>query len=151
MSAVALSGSDTTIINDRVFADLADGDCVVLDPQGEIAKAKKGKNGTTIYALDETGTMTKVTIRTIRGSADDKFLLNLLTQQQANFAGFPLMTGEFVKKIGDGAGNIAGDTYIMSGGIFMKLIPAKSNVEGDTAQSVAVYEIMFANSPRVIA
>lgn len=150
MSSVALTGSDTAIINDRVLRDFADGDCVVLDFPAEIAKVKKGKNGNAIYALDESGTMCKVVMRFVRGSADDKFMLNLLTQQQANFAGFPLMTGEFVKKIGDGSTNIANDTYVQSGGIFSKLVSAKSNVEGDTAQSVSVYELMFSNSPRVI-
>lgn len=150
MDQFALSGSDTAIINDRVLSDFADGDCVMVEPQGEIAKVKKGKNGNAIFALDESGTMAKTTYRIVRGSPDDKFLLDLLTQQQANFAGFPLMSGEFVKKIGDGKGNIAGDTYISSGGIFLKLVPAKSNVEGDTAQSLAIYEVMYAKLVRVI-
>lgn len=150
MNAFALSGSDTTIINDRVFNDFADGDCSVIDPQGEIATIKKGKNGNAIFAQDERGTMAKHMLRLIRGSADDKFLLNLQTQQIANFASFPLMSGEFVKKIGDGRGNVAGDTYVTAGGIFIKLVPAKSNAEGDTAQSVSVYEIMYAKIARVI-
>jgi hypothetical protein len=55
-----------------------------------------------------------------------------------------------IKRIGDGKGNVTSDTYIMSDGIFTKEIEAKSNVEGDTAQSVSVYIIKFANSPRAI-
>jgi len=57
---------------------------------------------------------------------------------------------EFSKKIGDGQGNITSDTYIMSGGVFTKQVEAKSNVEGDSEQSVAIYTIKWSNSPRVI-
>jgi hypothetical protein len=147
---VALSGSDTIRINNRLLSDLADGDAVMLDFPNDIANLKTGKNGNSIYGLNESGKQSEVKIRIIRGSSDDKFLNGLLAQQQANFAGFPLMIGEFVKQIGDGAGNISSDTYIMGGGIFSKAIPAKSNVEGDTEQSVAIYTVKFSNAPRVI-
>jgi hypothetical protein len=150
MSTVALSGSDTIVINNRVFADLADGEVVSLAFPNGIANVKTGKNGNSIYSYNESGKQCDLKVRVIRGSADDKFLNGLLTQQQANFAGFVLLIGEFVKKIGDGKGNISNDTYIMSGGIFEKLTEAKSNVEGDTEQSVSVYQIKFANSPRII-
>jgi hypothetical protein len=73
-----------------------------------------------------------------------------LAAQDQNFAGTVLMIGEFVKKIGDGAGGIANDTYITSGGIFLKRVNAKSNVEGDTGQSVSEYKMKFSNAPRTI-
>ena len=148
MSTVALSGNDTVILNTRIFNDLADQDAAMLDFPNDIAAMKTGKNGNTIYSLNKTGDQCHVTIRVIRGSADDKFLNNLLTQQQANFAGFVLLSGRFVKKLGDGQGNITNDTYIMSGGIFGKNVAAKSNVEGDTEQSISVYNLKFAAAPR---
>lgn len=150
MSTVAMSGSDTININNRVFADLADGDCVTLDFPNDIAQVKTGKNGNSIYGLNETGRQCELKIRLIRGSADDKFMNGLLAQQQANFAGFVLMIGQFIKKLGNGAGNIASDTYIVSGGVFTKQVEAKMNVEGDTAQSVSEYSLKFSNAPRVI-
>lgn len=150
MNAVAMSGNDTLILNNRVFADFADGDFATLEFPNEIAAVKTGKNGNSIYALNATGKQAGFKVRLIRGSADDKFLNNLLSQQQANFAGFPLMTGEMTKKVGDGKGNITSDTYITSGGVFVKLVPAKSNAEGDTEQSVVVYEMKFSNAPRAI-
>lgn len=150
MSAIALSGSDTVIINGNPLSDLADGNCIELTFPNSIAKLKTGKNGNSIYGLDETGKQAEVKVRVLRGSADDKFLNNLLAQQQANFAGTVLLIGEFIKKIGDGAGNITSDTYIMSGGIFEKQVEAKSNVEGETEQSIAIYMIRFSNAPRVI-
>lgn len=148
--SVALSGSDTINLNNRVFADLADGNCVELTFPNDIAQVRTGKNGNSIYGLNETGKQAEVKIRVLRGSADDKFLNNLMAQQQANFAGFPLMIGQFIKKIGDGLGNITSDTYIMSGGVFTKQIEGKMNVEGETEQSIAIYTIKFTNAPRVL-
>lgn len=150
MAKVALSGADTLMINNRILSDLGDGDCVVLTFPNEIANLKTGKNGNSIYGFNESGKQCDLTIRVIRGSSDDKFLNGLLASQQANFAGTVLMIGEFVKKIGDGAGNVAGDTYIMSGGIFTKQVEAKNNVDGDTQQSITEYSLKFSNAPRVI-
>lgn len=150
MNSVALSGNDTITINNHVFNDLADGNVVELDFPTDIASVKTGKNGNSIYGLNESGKQADVKIRVLRGSADDKFLNNLLSQQQANFAGTVLLSGTFIKKIGDGQGNVTSDTYIMGGGVFMKQIPGKSNVEGDTEQSVAMYTMKFSNAPRVL-
>lgn len=147
---VALSGSDTININNQVLADLADGNCVELTFPNDIANVKTGKNGNSIYGLNESGKQAEAKLRVLRGSADDKFLQNLMAQQQANFAGFPLMTGQFIKKIGDGLGNITSDTYIMSGGVFTKQVEGRMNVEGETEQSISIYTIKFSNSPRVL-
>lgn len=151
MATVAMSGSDTIKLNNRLLSDLADGDCVALTFPNDIAQVKTGKNGNSIYGLNETGKQCELVMRVVRGSADDKFLNNLMSVQQNGFAAFPLMVGEFVKRIGDGAGNVANDTYITSGGVFTKMIEAKSNVEGDTEQSVCIYHLKFSNAPRVIA
>lgn len=150
MGSQALSGNDSIILNNRPITDLADGDCAHLTFPNDIANLKTGKNGNSIYGLNESGKQAELKLRVLRGSADDKYLNNLFSQQQANFAGTILMTGQFIKKIGDGQGNIASDTYITSGGIFTKAIEAKSNVEGDTEQSIAVYTIKFSNAPRII-
>ncbi len=150
MSTIALSGDDTVNINGTVLSDLADGNCVELTFPNDIANVKTGKNGNSIYGLNESGKQCEVKLRIIRASADDKLLNNLLAQQQANFAGTVLVTGQFIKKIGDGQGNITSDTYIMSGGVFTKIPEAKTNVEGETEQSVAMYTLKFSNAPRVL-
>lgn len=150
MAAVAVSSNDTIKINNKILADFADGDIGVLTFPNELASIKTGKNGNSIYAINETGRQSELVLRLIRGSSDDKFLASQLSAQKNNFSGFILLTGEFIKRVGDGTGNIVSDTYIMSGGIFTKEVEAKSNVEGDTAQSVSVYTIKFANSPRAI-
>lgn len=150
MSTIALSGNDTVVINNRIFSDFADGNVAELTFPNDIANVKTGKDGNSIYGLNESGKQAEFKLRLIRGSADDKFLNGLLAQQQLNFAGFPLMTGQFIKKIGDGRGNIQSDTYITSGGVFTKQVEAKSNVEGESEQSVAIYTMKFSNAPRVI-
>lgn len=150
MASVAMSGNDTITINNHIFADLADGNVVELTFPNDIASVKTGKNGNSIYGLNESGKQCEVKIHVLRASADDKFLNGLLAQQQNNFAGFPLMIGQFIKKIGDGQGNITSDTYVMSGGVFTKQVEGKSNVEGETDQSKSVYTIKFSNSPRAL-
>lgn len=151
MSVVAMSGDDTIVINNQNVSDLADGNCVELTFPNDISQVKTGKNGNSIYSLNFTGKQCEVKIRVVRGSGDDQFFNNLLSQQIANFAGFPLMIGQFIKKIGDGQGNVKSDTYIMSGGVFTKIPEAKTNVEGEAEQSVAVYTMKFSNSPRVLS
>jgi hypothetical protein len=150
MNAVSMSGDDTININGSLLTDLADANCVELTFPSEIAQVKTGKNGNSIYGLNEMGNQCEVKLRMIRGSTDDKFLNNLLAQQQNNFAGFVLMTGEFIKKVGDGEGNQASDTYILSGGVFTKIPEAKSNAEGDTEQSIVLYTMKFSQAPRAI-
>lgn len=150
MATIAMSGADTIKINERILVDLADGDCIALTFPNDIAQVKTGKNGNSMYSLNESGKQCELVIRLIRGSADDKFMNNLLAIQQKNLAAFTLMTGEFVKRIGNGAGVIANDTYITAGGVFTKMVEAKSNVEGDTEQSVSIYHLKYSNSPRAI-
>lgn len=150
MGAVALSGQDTIVINNYVFVGLADQNYVELTFPNDIANIKTGKNGNSIYGFNESGKQCEVKIRVLRGSADDKFMNNLLTQQQANFAGTVLLQGQFIKKVGDGQGNITSDTYIMSGGVFTKQVEGKSNADGETEQSLAIYTLKFTNAPRVL-
>lgn len=150
MSTVAMSGNDSMILNGRVFNDLADQDAIALTFPNDIAKVTVGKNGNAIYALDETGRQAQLVVRVVRGSSDDKFLNNLLVQQQNNFAGTVLMFGQFIKQIGDGAGNITQDKYILSGGVFTKPVEGKDNVAGDTSASISMYTMMFSNAPRAI-
>lgn len=150
MSTIVLTSSDTVTINQRLFNDLADGDAVTLDFNNNLAELKTGKNGNSIYAQNQTGKQCAVKLRVLRGSSDDKYLNRLKTLQDANFSGFVLMIGEFIKKLGDGRGNVASDIYTLSGGVFQKEVGAKTNVEGDTSQAVAEYNLIFSTAPRAL-
>jgi hypothetical protein len=148
MSVVSLTGNDTIVIAGRVLTDFGDADNATLEFPNELAAVKVGKNGNAIYALNATGRMADVVLRIIRGSNDDAFLNNLLAIQNANFAATVLLTGQFVKRVGNGLGGVMSDTYFTSGGIFSKAVNAQSNVEGDTEQSLAIYTLKFSNADR---
>ncbi len=151
--SVALTGKDTIAIGSRglaprIFADLADGDTGVLDFPNNLVEAKTGKNGNTIYAFNSTGQVVTFTLRVIRGSADDKYLNSEMNRFLLDPAGYTLIDGEIVKRIGDGEGNVTNDVYSLDGGIIQKMPAAKENVEGDTEQAVTIWQIIFANSDR---
>ena len=148
MSVVSLTGNDTIVIAGRVLTDFGDADNATLEFPNELAAVKVGKNGNAIYALNATGRMADVVLRLLRGSNDDAFLNSLLAIQNANFAATVLLTGQFVKRVGNGLGGVMSDTYFTSGGIFSKAVNAKSNVEGDTEQSLAIYTLKFSNADR---
>ena len=148
--SLSLTGNDTLKLRDRVFADFADGDYATLTFPNDIAALKTGKDGNTIYALNETGRQCELVIRVLRGSSDDKFLQNILATQKNNFSGFVTLEGELVKRVGDGQGNITTDTYLVTGGVFTKNVEVKSSAEGDTDQSVSVYTIHFGNNSRTL-
>lgn len=150
MSFTALSGQDTLILNNYIFTGLGDANYAELTFPNEIASIKTGKNGNSIFGFNESGKQCELKIRVLRGSSDDKFLNNLLSQQQANFAGTVLLQGQYIKKIGDGQAGITADTYVLSNGVFVKIPEAKSNAEGDVEQSLAIWMIKFTLAPRVL-
>ena len=154
--SVALTGKDTIAIGSRgfeprVFADLADGDTGVLDFPNNLVEAKTGKNGNTLYAFNSTGVVCTMTVRVMRGSADDKYLNGEMNRYKLDPAGFTLIDGEIVKRVGDGEGNVTNDVYSLDGGIVQKMPNVKENVEGDLEQAVTVWQVIFANSDRGIS
>jgi hypothetical protein len=150
MTTIAMSGNDVIIINNTVITDLGVGNVAELTLPNEIANVKTGKNGNSIYGLNYSGRICDFKLMVIRGSANDGFLNSLLAQQNLNFAGTVLLIGQFIKKIGDGKGNITSDTYNLSGGIFTKQVGAKTNTEGEAEQSQSEYMIKFSNNQRTL-
>ena len=146
----SLTGKDTIKINGRILNDFADGDVANLTYPNDITAIKTGKNGNSIIAFNYSGLQSELTLRLLRGSADDKFINNLLALLKNDPAAFTLMTGEFTKNIGDGAGGILADTYIMSGGTFKKQTAVVENADGTTDQAIAIYDLHFTNAPRAI-
>jgi hypothetical protein len=141
MATQSLTGSDTISIDGIPLIDLGDGDVGSLT-------YPTGKNGNSIFALNETGDQADLVLRVLRGSNDDKTLNSRLVSMKADFASFVTITGQVIKKVGDGKGNVTNDIYDLSGGVFSKRVETTSNVEGNTDQSLAIYNIKFTNSPR---
>ena len=148
--SVALTGNDTTIIDTRRLTDFATGDVVLIDAPNNLVELKQGKNGNAIYAYNATGKQVTATIRVIRGTADDKYLAARMQEYINDPAAFVLISGEFIKRSGDGAGNTANEVYSLSGGVIQKMPGGKENVEGDTEQAVSIYVLVFSNADRVL-
>lgn len=150
MNMQVLTGDDTLKLNDRLITDLADGDVGALTFPNDIVTVKSGKNDNVLFALNASGKQAELTLRVTRGGGDDKFLNNLSIQLQNNFAGFVLITGELLKKLGDGKSNVQKDTYVMSGGVISRLVDGTSNADGNTDQGVAIYRLRFGKAVRMI-
>lgn len=148
-STYALTGKDTIIINDIPLTDFADGDIGNLEIPNNLFAIQTGKDGNTIFALDESGQNATLTVRVLMSSNDDK-RLNGLIPKSDSFAETILMTGAVVKQVGDGQGNVSYNTYTLAGGMIQKKPDIKTNVNGDTTQAVVTYTIQFANGNRAI-
>ena len=148
MSSASLTGNDTIQVAGRNLVNFADGDVAKLIFPNELVGVKVGKNGNSMFNLNASGQLAELELRVLRGSADDGFLSNLLIAMTSDFPSFTLMAGYFVKRLGDGTGNIKNDTYILGGGVFVKKVEVAENVEGATDPAVSVYHLKFSNSDR---
>lgn len=147
----SLTGADTLVIAGLVITDVVDGDWFTVTYDNDLANLKRGKNGNTIFAENAMGPTGSATLRLLRASNNDKALNSLLNLQRKDFSSFKLLSGQFVKRVGDGQGNITSDAGILSGGIFKRGVDAKSNAEGDTEQSLVIYRFEFASIERGIS
>jgi hypothetical protein len=151
MTTVRLVGSDTIKINQRLLSDFPHGEIAKLSYSTDLVTVKTGKNGNVIYAKNETGNQATLELHVLRGSGDDKFLNTQMSSYNTDPTHYVLMAAELVKVLGDGAGNVISDNYILTGGVCTKNVEAISNVEGDVEQAVALYTMQFAFAPRTIA
>ena len=149
--SVALTGKDTHLVGTRILTDLAEGDVGNLDFPNNMVEMKTGKNGNTIYAFNATGKVVDYTVRTLLGSDDDKYLNAELNRYLNDPPSYTLLDGEFIKRVGDGAGDVSNVIYRVGGGIPKKLPNSKENVEGDTEQAIAEWVIGYANTDRSIS
>ena len=149
MSIFSLTGDDSIIINDIPLNDFADGDIGSLSLPNNIFDMQTGKNGNTIFALDESGNNATLTVRVLMSSNDDK-RLNGMIPKSKGFAQSVLATGSVVKQVGDCQGNVSYNTYLLAGGMVQKKPDVKSNVNGDAQQAVVEYIIVFAEANRAI-
>lgn len=149
MSTYALTGDDIVIINDIPVSDFADGTIGTLEIPNDIFQMSTGKNGNTIFALDEKGNNATLTIRILMSSGDDK-RFNGMIPKSKGFASTILANGSVVKQVGDGAGNVSYNTYLLQGGMISKKPAISIDVAGETNQAVVEYVFQFANAERAI-
>lgn len=149
MPTYTLTGNDVVIVNNVPVSDFADNTIGTLDVPNNLFELSTGKNGNTIFALDEKGNNATLTLRILMSSNDDK-RFNTLIPKSDDFASTILLNGSVVKQVGDGLGNISFNTYILTGGMIQKKPNISIDVAGDTNQAVVEYVIAFANAERAI-
>lgn len=150
MSINAITAQDTLSLFDQVISDFSDGDVSTITFPNEISALKTGKNRNTIYTENQTGNNAVLVARLVMNSNNDRLFNARMIQQLQDMAAFTLINGQFVKRVGDGQGNVGRNVYTLSGGIFTKKVETKENVEGDTEQGTCIYTITFANAARSI-
>jgi hypothetical protein len=145
MADVSLTGQDSVTINGTILSTLADMTPFEITFPNDLGQVKTGKNGNTIYAKNEMGRVADTTLRILLAGADDQYLNGLLQQWISDPSTFTLITAMFVKRVGDGLGNITSKVYNCTGGFFKRQVDAKTSAESDTEQSVAIWRITYGN------
>lgn len=148
MTVNTITSNDTLTLNNRVLVDQSLGDVSSITFPNELVTRKTGKNGNTIFAQNAPGQNADLVIRVARGSSDDQFLQGIIASQPTDFPSTVLITGTFVKRLGDGQGNVISDTYTLAGGVISKQVEGKENVDGDLGQGESVYMVKFAAAKR---
>ncbi len=145
-----VTSNDTLTLNNHVFNDLSVGDVTTITFPNPLVNRKTGKNGNTIFAQNANGLNADLVLRVMRGSTDDEYLQQLINTSPTDFPSTVLLAGTFVKRLGDGQGNVKSDTYVLQGGVISKLVDGKENVEGDVTQAESVYNVIFASGQRTL-
>ncbi len=150
---IAVTSQDAIKINGRLITGFADEDNAKITFPNDLSNQSTGKDGNSIIAYMPKGLNGELEMRLIAGCADDKFLNALLSLYNNNPAGFPLMTLEFDKFLGDGAqpaSNITTIVYLGTGGSFKKQPEVLENQSGETKQAVAIWNLKFVTIYRSI-
>lgn len=150
MSIFTVTSNDTLILNGRVFNDMASDTVTQVQLPNELVNIKTGKTGNSVIAQNAQGLNSNLTIKLNRGSSDDQFMNNILQGSLTDFPSTVLLNGSFVKRLGDGAGNVVSDVYGLNGGTIAKIPEGEENTSGDVAQGVVTYMVKFVNTTRGI-
>ncbi|MEE9571857.1 MAG: hypothetical protein V3W20_02280 [Candidatus Neomarinimicrobiota bacterium] len=142
-TAFTVAGNDTVEIDSTLILGFAGADNFTLTFPNEIMGMTKGKNGNAIFSNNVQGTIGEIEMRLIRTTDSNIFLLNKLNTQLKDLPTFVLMNLIYVKRLGDGLGNVKRDVYNCTGGLFTKKVDIKENLEGDTEQNIAVWNMRF--------
>lgn len=147
MSGFVLTGNDTTTLKsaseERIIVDFAGAEPVVITFENDLATIETGKNGNSIIAPNKMGDVATAAISLLIGSLDDKFLQSEISSYKRDSAAYTLLTGKFIKRVGDGSGNISKKVIDLKGGLVTKKPEFKENVQGDAAQGMVIYNIKF--------
>ena len=149
-ASIAITGSDTLIIQGINITDFATGDVGKITFPNDLIKVIVGKNLNAIFATDYSGQLAEVEVGLLRGSANDRALNALLLVQNLAGARKVLLQGVYIKVIGHGNGRVTNDTYALSFGVFTKIPEAVTNTTGTEEQAITKYHLKFSNAARLV-
>ena len=145
---LSLNGNDVIILNGRLMTKFFDKDYGVLNFPNENANVKVGKNGNAVITLVNMGRLGELTLRILLGTTDDAFINSIQRAFQIDPPTFSTVTGQIVKRSGDGQGTPRDVVYDLLGGVPTTVPEAKSNSDGDEEQGVVIWKFKFARGSR---
>lgn len=131
-----------------ILSDFADGTVAELNAPNELSTLTTGYNGNSLGSHNEPGRQRELTLRLVKGSADDKrFNANYNLWKNRDIRFKPLeMT--FTKNVAHETGSITNDRVTCYFGLPTGQPAQVADMNGNTDQVVSVYSIRFGNSER---
>jgi len=139
--ANALMGKGALIFGSaipRIFSDFANGNFLGLEFGNQISTREKGRGGS-IITYNTNADQATLTVRLIKGSPDDIFLLGTLGDYDRSPETFVLFAGSLSIKTGDGTGSVTTEQYTLSEGSFLNKPNFTTDTGGDAETGVNVW------------
>ena len=145
---ISINGNDTITINGALLTKFADKDYGLLNFPDKLTTTTIGKSGNAVIAYTPKGKKCELTLRLLLATTDDATINSYLQQLSQDAPSFPLLTGQIVKRSGDGSGTVRNVIYKLEGGTPDQIPESHSNSDGDEEQGIAVWKFTFAKGSR---
>lgn len=140
----------TLFINDIPLEDLASGDFVVGEQQGELTTRTAFANGGVGIARNYTGRQYNVTIKAVAGSKSDKLMTDLYNEQEGeNFTETPFITGNHSIKTFNSDNISTTTSYDLNGGSIINAPNFTASAEGNVAEVERVWVLGFSTKLQI--
>jgi len=144
------TGGDVLILDNIQLNNFPNGKVADLTYDDTLVEQKIGKTGNSINVYKQVGNKAKFILRVMRGSVDDIRLNSRLLLMKQDLPSFVALTMSLSKRFGDGTGSFLTETHSLANGVFTKNPGVMTDVDGDTEQSITVYEMSFATVIKAI-
>ena len=145
---ISLNGNDTISLNGTLLTKFIDKDYGLLTFPNELFTMKVGKGNNAVISYNNMGRLGELTLRLLLASIDDAFLNSIQRQAIIDPPSFQLITGQIVKRTGDGTGAVSNVIYHLKGGVPTAIPESHSNSDGDEEQGVAIWKFKFVQGAR---
>ena len=133
-----------------LLADFADGTVAELVAPNELSSMTTGYNGNGLGSHNEPGRQRELTLRVVKGSADDKRLNSNYNLWKNRDIRFKPIQGSFTKNIAHSDGSMTNDTVECFFGLPAGQPTQMTDTAGNTEQVVSIYMLRFADSNRTM-